>query len=131
MRSTAILTTAERSADERCATASRVAGVPAATLKTRDANLLLDGFARALTTEWQFARGESTVGGTAEPGSARGRYLASLVRRTLSELSPAFGEAAWRQGCQPILAIEHDPRRLRWDVSYTGGIEYQKLGSSY
>src|SRR5262245_57164770 len=47
--------TAERSADERYERASRIAGVPVATLKTRDGNLLLDGFARALTAEWQLA----------------------------------------------------------------------------
>lgn len=62
---------------------------------------------------------------------SRRRYLESLVRNALSELSSAFGAAAWRQGCQPILAIGDDPRLLRREVSYTAGIEYRKLGSFY
>jgi hypothetical protein len=123
--------TAERGADERYETASRIAAVPIATLKTRDGNLLLDGFARALSTDWQPGGLGATTHGAARPGSSRGRSLESLVRKALLELSPAFGESAWQQGCQPILAIEDDPRRLRREVSYTAGIEYRKLGASY
>jgi hypothetical protein len=117
---------AERSADERYEVASRLADVPVATLKTHDGNLLLDGFARALAAEWQ-------LGGlsAARIGGSRRGQLEALVHKALLELSPSFGEAAWRQGCQPILAIADDPRQLRREVSYTAGIEYRKVGSAY
>ena len=123
--------TAERSADERYEAASQIAAVPVATLKTRDGNLLLDGFARALTSDWRSIGPEATTHDPPSPGSSRRRYLESLVRKALVELSPAFGETAWQQGCLPILAIGDDPRRLRREVSYTAGIEYRKLGTSY
>lgn len=74
--------TAERGADERYETASRIASVPVATLKTRDGNLLLDAFARALTVEWQLAqRGRAPAEG----------HVDGLVRRQGPDRAKAGG----------------------------------------
>jgi hypothetical protein len=129
--------TKESSVETRYLEASRKAGVPVATLKTRDANLLLDAFARTLTAKIRPWAGivpdrprDPEIGGQ-QVGAERRRELETVVRAALVELSPEHGDCAWFQGSYPILAIDNDPRRLRQEVSYTAGIERRKLGSTY
>jgi hypothetical protein len=123
--------TADASADARYEAASRIAGVPVTTLKTRDGNLLLDALARALASEWEPARLGMSGAVPAGTEVSRTRSLESLVRRALWELAPTYAASAWRHCCQPIIELERDHRRLRREVSYTAGIEYRKIGPMY
>jgi hypothetical protein len=128
--------TSESRVEGRYEEASRLAGVPVATLKTRDGNLLLDAFARALAADAHRSWPETLPSDADRQASrtltpARRRELENVVRASLVELSPEHGAAAWRQGVRPITGIDDDTRRLRREVSYTAGIERRRVGPKF